>query len=79
MSVNIVLCLNVMLGISTSYALAFQHYCFDHCNSLLQNQSETKGLASWLTTLSSYYTDQCHLSQVLLFIQRDLFPSSCTQ
>jgi len=69
MSVNIVLCLNVMLGISNFCAHAFQHYCFEHCNSLRQNQSKTTGLASWLPRLSSYYTDHLQLSQVLLFIQ----------
>jgi len=57
MSVNIVLCLNVMLGFSTFCAFAFQHYCYDHCNSLLQNQSKTIGLASWLPTLSCFHTD----------------------
>lgn len=79
MSVNIVSRLNVILRISTFCALAFQHYCFEHCNSLLQNQSKTTGLASWLPRLSSYYTDHSQLSQVLLFIQWDLFSSCFTE
>jgi hypothetical protein len=75
MPVNIVLCLYMMLGISNFCARAFQHYYFDHRNALLQNQSKTTGLESWLPRLSSCYTDNSQLSQVLLFIQWDSFPS----
>jgi hypothetical protein len=67
MSVNMVLCLNVKLRISTVSASAVQHYCFDRCSSMLQNQSKTTGLALWFLTLSSYYTDHFQFSHVLLY------------